>query len=163
MHASTLPTDVARLVRSGPFTVVALGSLVWLFAFIGMFGVARTVFASGSATDVAFAPADSIVPGLPAFPGAACAERRDQVFEGERVTEVEYVVECSLPEVRDHYSAAFASEGWTVHDALWERGELVFKIERGPLSGEVELEHDQGVTEIEVELSERADAGTAGR
>jgi hypothetical protein len=156
MLAHRLGHEVARL-RGGLFTVLALGALVWVFAFIGMLGVARSVFASGSLPAGAFhARVDEprAVPGLPAYPGAACTEYRDDVIGRERVIEIEYVIERALPEVRDHYRALLGREGWDVTDTAWVRGELIYTIESGARSGVVELEHRDGVTEIEIELSE---------
>ena len=63
----------------------------------------------------------------------------------------------SVLEVCDHYRDALARGGWTVDDTKWYQGEWVYTVSSGARRGAVEIEHRNGVTEIEVELSEPAE------
>ena len=142
------------------FAVLALGAVVWAFALIGVLSVARGMTPvdwlpslPSSETSVPDLTA-AVIPGLDEYPGARCSEFRAEVFGNERVTEIEYVVESNLPEVRDHYRAALARGGWTVEREGWVYGEWVYTVSSGARHGAIEIEHRNGVTEIEVELAE---------
>jgi hypothetical protein len=142
--------------RRGMLAVVGLGAVVWAFALVGLFSVGRGIV-PGTELPV-FASAEvsgpAAIQGLPPFPGAARAEFREEVFGDERVTEVEYVVDCELAEVRAHYRDALARGGWTVTGSSWVHGEWIYTVRSGERHGVVEIEHHGGLTEIEVEISE---------
>lgn len=144
--------------------LLVLGAVVWGFALIGVLHVARGMSPPDWVPSIPLLETSArelhakAIPGLDEYPGARCSEFREEVFGDERVTEIEYIVESSVPEVCDHYREALARGGWTVEDTAWVHGEWIYTVSCGARHGAVEIEHRNGVTEIEVELTEPADA-----
>jgi hypothetical protein len=160
MQAPLPAHDLAQLVarrlartKSGMLAILALGAVVWMFALIGIFSVTPSG-SPWSLTSPVSLLSDAVISGLPEFPGARRSEFREEVFGDERVTEIEYLVDSGIPAVREHYRAALAEGGWTVTDTNWVHGELVFTVSSGARHGVVEIEHREGVTEVEVEMVE---------
>ena len=138
-------------MRWSILAALAVGVVLWAFALIGLYSVAR---AANARLSGAHAAELGIALGLPEFPGATLSEFREEVFGDERLTEIEYLVDSAVPEVQAHYQAAFARGGWTVTDTKWVHGEWVYTMSRGARRAIVEIEHRDGVTEVEVELTE---------
>jgi len=138
--------------------VLALGAAVWTLALVGIVSVARAagvhVPLVGRARVATGALTGTVINGLPEFPGAKRSEFREEVFGDERVTEIEYLVGDSVADVRAHYRDAFARGGWTVLDTRWEYGEWCYAVRSGLRHGAVEIEHRDGLTEVEVEMAE---------
>ena len=141
---------------------LATSFVVWAFALIGVVSVVRSMVRTDSMDPGSRLPRRSVelgmaeILGLPEYPGARRSEYRAEVFGDERVTEIEYIVDSSVPEVRDYYRDVFARGDWTVTDTTWVRGEWVYAVSRGDRSGFVEIEHRDGIVEIEVEMAEPA-------
>jgi hypothetical protein len=153
----SLGSSFGRSVRF--FGFVALRAIVCAFALIGVLSVVRTkgsVAAEPPAPILAARSDTSVIPGLPEYPGARRSEFRAEIFGDELVTEIEYVVDSGVPEVRDHYRDAFVLGDWTVTDTAWLYGEWIYSVSRGKHHGAVEIEHRNGVTEVEVEMAEPA-------
>lgn len=140
--------------------LLVLGAVVWVFALIGIFSVVQAMDPPAtwvpSFLDTHSRLEKAVIPDLPEYPGATRSEYRAEVFGDERVTEIEYIVDSSVPEVRDHYRDAFARGDWTVTDTTWLRGEWVYTVNRGDRRGVVEIENRDGVIEVEVEMAEPA-------
>ena len=151
------PPGYTRPVKVGFVAVLVLGAVVWVFALIGVVSVARALGpfeAPRPAALLATSVDGTEIPDLPAYPGATRSEFREEVFVDERITEIEYAVDSSVHEVRGHYRDALVRGGWTVTAATWLRGEWVYSVSSGARSGVVEIERRDGVTEVEVEMSE---------
>ena len=141
--------------------VITLGAAVWAFAFIGVLSVVQAISPDPSPVDRAdsLLPAASEIPGqevagLPRPDGSARSEYRRHTYGNLVVTEVEYVDEAAVAQVLDHYEKAFHREGWTVVDTELVHGEWTFTIARGERAGTLEVEPVDGVTEVEIEISE---------
>jgi hypothetical protein len=142
-----------------------LGAIVWAFALLGILGMVQAMIDPTRAS-IPFLGASgkrvselelTQIPGLPEYPGAKRSEYRAEVFGDERVTEIEYIVDCSMPEIRDHYRDVFSRGQWTVSDTSWVRGEWVYTVSCGDRRGVVEIENRQdGLIEVEVEMAEPA-------
>ena len=143
-----------------------LGAIVVAFSFIGVLSFVQAIV---DPTKAAFPFLDESprrlalakLAGLPEYPGARCSEYRAEVFDDEHVTEIEYVVDSTVPEVSDHYRDAFARGHWTVTDTSWIHGELVYTVNCGERRGVVEIASRSGLIEVEVEMAEPAVTGPA--
>ena len=138
-----------------------LRAIVWAFAFIGVLSFAQSMVDPGKGVIPFFESVTSRlemprIPGLPEYPGARCSEYRAEVFADEHVTEIEYVVDSSVPDVCEHYRDAFARGQWAVTDTSWIHGELVYTVTCGDRRGVVEIASRDGLIEVEVEMSEPA-------
>jgi hypothetical protein len=141
--------------------VLAVGAAVWAFAFIGVMSVVEAISRDPSVAD----RSDSLLPtasempgqevaGLPRYEGSVRSEYRQHPYGNLTLTEAEYLNEAPVAKVRNHYEGAFQREGWTVVDTEFLHGEWTFTIARGERMGSVEIERIDGVTEIEIELTE---------
>jgi hypothetical protein len=147
-------------VRSAIWVFI-VGAAVWGFAFIGVFSVVRAIGADAAPTErpESLLPPPSEIPGqevagLPRYEGSSRSEYRRVPFGNLIVTEAEYVIEAPLTRVRDHYEDAFHREGWTVVGSELVHGEWNFAIARGERAATVEIQRVDGVTEVELEVSE---------
>jgi hypothetical protein len=141
--------------------VIAVGAAVWAFAVIGVLSVVQAMSPDPSPVDRAdsLLPAASEIPGqevagLPRYEGSVRSEYRRHPYGNLTLTEAEYVDEAAVAKVRKHYEDAFQREGWTVLDTRFLHGEWTFTIARGERAGTLEIERVNGLTEVEIEISE---------
>ncbi len=155
-------------VRPSLVTFFAVFSVaVWMFALIGVFTLATTI---ASPKDAAASRSPSLlssdgvatqvegadITALPRFPDSARTEYRQGLFGGERVTEVEYVGESPVDDVRRHYAKVFEREAWTVRSVQVLRREWIYTVTSGNRHATVEIERMNDATEVEIELIEPA-------
>jgi hypothetical protein len=138
----------------------AVGTFVWVMAIVGVISVVQAFNpdASKPARSDALLPVADIsgadVAELPRYNGSTRSEFRRMPFGDLNVTEVEYISDATVGEIRRHYRDAFDREGWTVQTTGLERGEWTYTIDKGDRAVTVEIERVGGVTEVEIELSE---------
>jgi hypothetical protein len=133
---------------------------VWAFAVIGAISVAQTV---GVGQPDPTPPARLLQPsgdipgadvaGLPRYAGSTRSEYRQEADGASVYTEVEYVTDAGVERVRNHFVDAF-ERTWTVLDVSLSRREWVYVIRNGQREANVEIDRVEGVTEIEIEVTE---------
>ena len=103
---------------------------------------------------------DGDVPGtdaadLPRFPGSVRIEFTESLQRSSLVTESEYLIDAPLPDVVEHFEAAFRSDAWTVRSAHIVRGEWIYELV-SPAGTDtlVEIEPVDRYVEVEVEQRE---------
>ena len=147
-------------MKTGILAVIVLGAVVWGFAVIGVVNVAQAIGPAALSTPTPLlAPSDDdlVVPritSLPDYPGASRTEFRQRVVGGEIVTEIQYVVDSTSPQVIGHYQETFDRRGWTVTVSTWVRDGWTYAVSSGTRHGVVEILGRDGLTEVEVQMAE---------
>ena len=154
-------------MKPGLIGILVVGTIgVWVLALIGLVSVVGAITAGPtppprqplldqSTSDVAGIE----LAGLRRYPGAVRTEYRTERFGDVMVSEVEYQSDAAAELIRAHYGAEFERAGWT---ATVERGhgEWAYTVMSGRRQLVVEIEHRDGMTEIEIELTaQSADRG----
>ena len=144
-----------------PFLVMAFGAAVWIFAAIGVVSVAEAIGPSQPPRpDSLLRPQSEVtgteIAGLVRFDGSSRSEYRQILFEDVLITEAEYTVDAPIRTVQRHYLEVFRDGGWAVDGTDVVHGEWTYAISRGSRVGTVEVERVDGLTEIEIELTEPA-------
>jgi hypothetical protein len=96
----------------------------------------------------------SDVPGLSRYPGSVRIEYLREK-QGEVIwTEVEYLTEAELSEVREFYRDAFRTEDWSVNDVGYAQNAWTFFVVKGEREVFVEIKPRGGIVEVDIEQTE---------
>lgn len=96
----------------------------------------------------------SDIPGLSRYPGSVRIEYLRE-SQGEVIwTEVEYLTEADLSQVREFYRDAFRSEDWSVNDVGYAQNAWIFFIVDGEREVFVEIKPRGGIVEVDIEQTE---------
>lgn len=102
------------------------------------------------------------IPDLPRYPDSVRTAFRHEEVGGLIVTDVEYLAEADLDQVREFYRESFRDEEWAVSEADFSRGRWTFFVSKEEREAVVRLEEqDIGVVSIRLELSEPIPEETA--
>lgn len=96
----------------------------------------------------------SDIPGLSRYPGSVRIEyiRENQ---GEMVwTEIEYLTNADMSQVREFYRDSFRAEDWSVNDVGYAQNAWVFFIVKGEREVFVEIRPRGNIVEVDIEQTE---------
>lgn len=96
----------------------------------------------------------SDIPDIPRYPESVMIEYKQEVYRSDiMMTGIDYVTQDEPEAVRDFYRNVFREEEWTVADISFSRGEWEFFVVKGEKEATVEIEPENGLTEIDIELT----------
>lgn len=96
----------------------------------------------------------SDIQGLNRYPGSVRIEyiREDQ---GDMTwTEVEYLTDADLSQVREFYRDSFRTEGWSVNDVGFAQSSWIFFVVKDEREVFVEIKPRGGIVEVDIEQTE---------
>lgn len=146
---------------------VVIGGVVLGRAVMGVVSGSPTPSATATATAT---PTPAIMPAvdadgedferLPRYPGSVRTEYRIILDDGYRLTTTEYLADADLDTVRLFYRSVMAEHGWDRADISYEDGEWMYVLVDGQTEALIELEDADGLTEIDLQVSEPAASPT---
>lgn len=104
----------------------------------------------------------SDIPGLSRYPGSVRIEyiREDQ---GNMIwTEIEFLTDADMSQVREFYRDSFRSEDWSVNDVGFAQNAWVFFIVKGDREVFVEIRPRGNIVEVDIEQTEPKEKDTGG-
>lgn len=157
MRTHVAPVIIAAVVGGVLIWTVAVIGVLYMIGFIDRPIVGEPV----SNTPVDQLPADDApgedIPELPRFPDSVRVDYAEEMQGSYSVTEVEYLAEGDMDEIRGFYRSRFRSDGWTVTSSGYNLGEWVFQASAPDgASALVEIEPVGRLIEIELELERPA-------
>jgi hypothetical protein len=99
--------------------------------------------------------------GLPRFPGSVRTAFHREVQGGALVTDVEYVADAELDDVRGFYRVTFRQYGWEVIELDFSLTQWVFLVSMGQDVALVAFEAQAATVTIEIELEQPQPVPTA--
>lgn len=154
-------TSLSRTILALLLVSVVIGAVVLGRVVMGV--VTASPAPSASAIPTA-TPTPAILPAadvdgedfarLPRYPGSLRTDFRIIVDDGYRLTTTEYLVDADLDAVRTFYRGIIAEHGWDRADIGYENGEWSYVLVDGDVEALIELEDANGLTEIDLQVSE---------
>jgi hypothetical protein len=96
----------------------------------------------------------SDIPELPRYPGSVMFEYEQKLYGNIMVTKADYLsADADVEEVKAFYRDVFRRGGWRVNDLSFSQGEWEFFVVKGEREATIEIEPEDGLIEIEIEIS----------